>query len=398
MSQPVHEPCEHCGERGCVPAMHAEAGSELAWLLTTGGILGATILGLLAVPAWVRRFPRGTSAPGHPKQRHHQDRIVTAVLSALVMATLSLTAVTVAVVEATSEGRTGWRGASAGESIGAEELAQILELLEDPDAHRAQIARRQLLELAPTLSVRDVGRLRITHDRLADAGHGALGREAIREALRVSEQATASLVLAELYEGMDHYERERTIAAVGRCASTAAVREVLEKERRRYRTPWLSAQLNIGCVAHVAEPLLGLAAAHPQERPAAYTALARACDHQPAHIRREAGRAIADSWRAQAVLPPAERDETSMPLLAHALACADEERFEETLATLPETVHEATHAELRLVAFRRGRVDFETLMDEAAASPSLRALLDAHYEGSAPWQDAVVMTIAERMP
>lgn len=390
---PTTRPCDRCGEWGCEPSLHPEAGSELAMVATAGALLGATLLGLLALPAWLRRFERVDEPPGHPRHRLRQDRVMTAAISATAMAVFSLSALVVTGVMLWHEGpATAWSGPPASAHAGTE-LEEVLALIEDGSPADAALGMEQLAELAPELTAGQVLAVAEVHARIGPAlGYETERSLALREALRRSERSTATAAagLAEAYAHLeDPAERARTLVALGQCADPEALKRVIAVERERYRTPELAHHLNTGCVRHVAHELLALAEAHPPERASVYRALADACDFQPERLQAEAGAAIAERWLALSSRPPAEQASPAVHALAHALACADEALLDEALASIPPHADRWTRAEVAIAEFRRGRSELEALLARAAADEALRRHLDAHYEGSAPWQDAV---------
>ena len=381
--QPMTEPCRRCGELGCNPELHDGTAAELLWIGLTGALLGATLLGLFFLPLWLPK--RGLDETGEPLERIEQDRRMTAILSAWLTGIVAIAALTVF-------GVTLWKdGALGGLPIPTDRIEWVPELDETDDLvrtlasdspERSEIAGRHLLELAPRLSVADLTRLVAVYDELDEDA-----RFAVREALRRNEWPLASEALADLYPAIeDLEEREATLAALGRCASPRALRWVLVEETERYRTPGAARQLNVGCVRRAPHALLALAAAHRAERAPVYRALARACDFDPPSFRRDAGAAVADAWMG---LEGRDTADPAVAHLAHALACADEALVDRALATVPEGLDDWARAELRLVAYRLGHIDVDTLLAEAEREPALRRTIDAHYEGSAPWRDLV---------
>jgi hypothetical protein len=390
--------CERCGEWGCEPALHPEAGSELAMVATTGALLGGTLVGLLALPLWLRRFDPVDAPPGHPRRRLRQDRLATAVVSALTMATVTVAALVVAAVEHYDRGpSSAFTVAEAPREAGSE-LEEILRLIEEGSPAQAVVGMDQLLELAPELSAEEIGEVATVHQRVgAAAGWGDDRSHALREALRESDHAEAAAALAAAYPHIeDPVERGQILVTLGRCANPEALGRVIGAETERYRTPELAHLLNVGCVQHVAHELLALADAHPAERPGVYRALSEGCDYRPHGMRDAAGAAIAERWLALSSRAAAEQAAPATHWLAHALACADEGLLDRALETMPPAADEWARTEVAIASYRRGRIDLDTLLDRAAEDDALRRRLREHYEGSAPWRDAVLQEAGER--
>ncbi len=393
MSEPAKpiQTCERCGEWGCEPALHPEAGSELAMVATTGGLLGGTLVGLVALPRWLRRYFEPPDAPpGDPRRRLHQDRVATAVLSALAMAILALCALVVAGVEHVDRGPERAFAGLAGEAPPeGSELEEILRLVEHGSPAQAAVGMDQLLELAPELPAAAIDAVASTHERVGPAaGWGDDRSRALREALRRSDHAEAANGLAAAYAHIeDPVERGQTLVALGRCADPEALGRVIDAETERYRTPELAHYLNVGCVHHVAHELLALADAHPAERPGVYRALSEGCDFRPHEVRDGAGAAIAERWLALSSRSAAEQAAPATHWLAHALACADEELLDRALTTMPPAADEWTRAEVAIASYRRDRRSLDSLLQQATEDEALRRKLDEHYEGSAPWED-----------
>lgn len=403
MSEPAepNQTCERCGEWGCDPSLHSEKGSELAMVATTGAFLGASLLGLLALPHWLRRFEAPDAPAGHPRQRLYQDRIATALVSALAMATLTLAALAVVGAERYGSGPvTAFAGADREALVGSE-VDEVLALIEHGSPAQAIVGMDQLLELAPDLSAAEVERVAATHGRVgATAGWSDERSRALREALRQSDHAEAAEALAALYGRIeDPAERGETVVALGRCAAPDALAAVLGAETERYRTPALAHLINVGCVGDVAHELLALADAHPAERPGVYRALSQSCDFRPHAMRDRAGAAIAERWIGLTRRAAAEQAAPATHWLAHALACASEELVDEALMTMPPAADKWTRSEVTIASYRRGRIDLDTLLDRAAEDDALRRRLREHYEGSAPWRDSVLQaTGGQRSP
>ena len=360
---------------------------------TTGAFLGGTLLGLLALPAWLRRFERVDAPPGDPRRRLRQDRVVTALLSALAMATLTVSALVVVGVEYWSQGRpSAWAGVAPENELVGTEIDEILALIETGSPTQAAVGMEQLLELVAGLPVEAIDAVAAAHERVGMAiGWSHERSHALRDALRRSEYPEAAAALADGYEHIeDENERRQTLGALGRCADPAALIRVIDSERERYRTPLIAERIITGCIHHVTHELLALANAHPAERSGVYEAMADACDFQPQPMQSSAGAAIAEQWVALGERTEGEQAIPANHWLAHALACASDELLEQALTTVPPGADDWTRAEVELAAYRRRVIDMDTLLQRALENPALRRRLQEHYAGSAPWEDPVM--------
>ncbi len=391
-------PCERCGEWGCEPTLHPEEGSELAMVATSGAVLGGILFGLLALPAWLRRFEQPDAPPGDPRWRLAQDRRVTGVLSALTMATFTIAALTVGVVEGLDRRPSTVLDSTVGESPAGTELEEILALIQEGSPTQAAIGMDQLAEIAPELEGEDIGRVAESYGRVMEMLDSADERSrALRAVLLRSDEPEAVIGLAASYDAIDDPEtRLEVLLALGHCADPESLARVVDAETERYRTPELARQVNRGCVPEVAHSLLELADAHVPERPGVYHGLANACDYRPQQTQEKAGAAIAERWLSLGQAAPAEQAAPSVEWLAHALACASPALLDQALDTIPEHVDEWTRAEVHIAAYRRGRLGTEALLERATTDRALRRRLQDMYEGTAPWEDPVLLELGRR--
>lgn len=396
-TQPT-QPCERCGEWGCEPALHPEKGSELAMVATMGALLGGTLLGLVALPAWLRRFEQPDAPPGDPRWRLAQDRRVTGVVSALAMATITLGALTVAAVETFERGPSTVLHETVGDAPRGTEMEEILHLIEEGSPTEAAVGMEQLAELAPDIEGDVVGQVAETYGRVMELlGWADERSRSLRTVLLRSDEPEAAIGLAASYDDIDDADtRLEVLRALGHCADPESLGAVIASETERYRTPELAQQIDQGCVPEVAHALLALADAHVPERPGVYRGLAEACDALPRRTQAKAGAAIGERWLALGSRPPAEQAAPAVDWLAHAVACADEALLDQALATIPEHADEWARAEVQIVAYRRGRLKTEALLDLAETDRALRRRLQDMYEGTAPWEDPVAVQLSQR--